>query len=227
MLQLFFVCFFSLQLIKAAESDERKKDPVIRYMQIMKDFFAPSTSTWNPEDIRVFKQLIVDAYAAGIHEDSESEEDDDNSEENLQEGVLYYDPKKDNKHLKIARKLFPDHDADQAQYPAPRIDDNQSDDNNHEDPEKNYQEWLKMQEEAQAKAAQQVLDLEWLEMMQEDQSDDEEDQEIEEAEDALIIRKKLSPITLEELLAGIPPDFTYPDDVQDFTHSTAIGQEIL
>jgi antitoxin MazE len=51
--------------------------------------------------------------------------------------------------------------------------------------------------------------------------------EIEEAEDALIIRKKLSPITLEELLASIPPDFTYPDDVQDFTHSTAIGQEIL
>jgi antitoxin MazE len=51
--------------------------------------------------------------------------------------------------------------------------------------------------------------------------------EIEETEDALIIRKKLSPITLEELLASIPPDFTYPDDVQDFTHSTAIGQEIL
>jgi len=51
--------------------------------------------------------------------------------------------------------------------------------------------------------------------------------EIEETEDALIIRKKLSPITLEELLASVPPDFTYPDDVQDFTHSTAIGQEIL
>jgi len=51
--------------------------------------------------------------------------------------------------------------------------------------------------------------------------------EIEETEDALIIRKKLRPITLEELLASIPPDFTYPDDVQDFTHSTAIGQEIL
>jgi antitoxin MazE len=51
--------------------------------------------------------------------------------------------------------------------------------------------------------------------------------EIEETEDALIIRKKISPITLEELLASIPPDFTYPDDVQDFTHSTAIRQEIL
>jgi antitoxin MazE len=51
--------------------------------------------------------------------------------------------------------------------------------------------------------------------------------EIEETEDALIIRKKTNSVTLEQLLASIPPDFTYPDDVQDFIHSTAIGQEIL
>jgi antitoxin MazE len=51
--------------------------------------------------------------------------------------------------------------------------------------------------------------------------------EIEETEDALIIRKKPSSVTLEQLLASIPSDFTYPDDVKDFIHSTAIGQEIL
>jgi antitoxin MazE len=51
--------------------------------------------------------------------------------------------------------------------------------------------------------------------------------EIEEMQDALIIRKKTNSVTLEQLLASIPPDFTYPDDVQNFTHSAAIGQEIL
>jgi len=51
--------------------------------------------------------------------------------------------------------------------------------------------------------------------------------EIEEMQDALIIRKKTNSVTLEQLLASIPPDFTYPDDIQDFTHSAAIGQEIL
>lgn len=51
--------------------------------------------------------------------------------------------------------------------------------------------------------------------------------EIEEIQDALIIRKKPNSLNLEQLLASIPPDFTYPDDIQDFTHSAAIGQEIL
>jgi antitoxin MazE len=51
--------------------------------------------------------------------------------------------------------------------------------------------------------------------------------EIEKIQDALIIRKKTNSVTLEQLLASIPPDFTYPDDIQDFTHSAAIGQEIL
>jgi antitoxin MazE len=51
--------------------------------------------------------------------------------------------------------------------------------------------------------------------------------EIEEMQDALIIRKKTNSLTLEQLLASIPADFTYPDDVQNFTHSAAIGQEIL
>ena len=51
--------------------------------------------------------------------------------------------------------------------------------------------------------------------------------EIEETEDALIIRKKPNSVTLEQLLASIPSDFTYPDDVKDFIHNTAIGQEIL
>ena len=51
--------------------------------------------------------------------------------------------------------------------------------------------------------------------------------EIEEMQDALIIRKKTNSVTLEQLLASIPPDFIYPDDVQNFTHSAAIGQEIL
>lgn len=51
--------------------------------------------------------------------------------------------------------------------------------------------------------------------------------EIEETQDALIIRKKPNSVTLEQLLASIPADFTYPDDVQDFTHSAAIRQEIL
>lgn len=35
------------------------------------------------------------------------------------------------------------------------------------------------------------------------------------------------PISLETLLATIPPDFTYPDDVADFVASDSQGKEIL
>ena len=44
--------------------------------------------------------------------------------------------------------------------------------------------------------------------------------ELTESENALII-------TLEELLASIPNDFQYPDDVQDFVESKPLGQEII
>ncbi len=46
-------------------------------------------------------------------------------------------------------------------------------------------------------------------------------------EDGLTIKKKLSPSTLDELLASIPDDFQYPDDVTDFVGSQPLGQEQL
>jgi len=51
--------------------------------------------------------------------------------------------------------------------------------------------------------------------------------EILETESGLIVRKKLIPASLQSLLASIPPDFAYPDDVQDFVSSTPVGQELL
>ncbi|NES20790.1 MAG: AbrB/MazE/SpoVT family DNA-binding domain-containing protein [Symploca sp. SIO3E6] len=51
--------------------------------------------------------------------------------------------------------------------------------------------------------------------------------ELTESEDALIITKKNKPSTIEELLASIPNDFQYPDDVQDFVESQPLGQEII
>ncbi|NEP56273.1 MAG: AbrB/MazE/SpoVT family DNA-binding domain-containing protein [Symploca sp. SIO2G7] len=51
--------------------------------------------------------------------------------------------------------------------------------------------------------------------------------ELTESEDALIITKKNSPSNLEELLASIPNDFQYPDDVQNFVESKPLGQEII
>ncbi|MEL7072014.1 MAG: AbrB/MazE/SpoVT family DNA-binding domain-containing protein [Cyanobacteria bacterium J06581_3] len=45
--------------------------------------------------------------------------------------------------------------------------------------------------------------------------------------DGLIIKKKLSPSNLDELLASIPDDFQYPDDVADFVDSQPVGQEQL
>ncbi len=51
--------------------------------------------------------------------------------------------------------------------------------------------------------------------------------EIIEINGSLVIRKKPSPVTLNELLNSIPDDFSYPEDVQDFTQSSAVGQESL
>lgn len=48
-----------------------------------------------------------------------------------------------------------------------------------------------------------------------------------EIDGSLVIRKKQTPITLDELLASIPDDFQYPDDVQDFVESSAIANEML
>lgn len=51
--------------------------------------------------------------------------------------------------------------------------------------------------------------------------------EILEADGALVIRKKATALTLNELLNSIPADFRYPDDVRDFTDGFAQGQELL
>ncbi|MBW4462710.1 MAG: AbrB/MazE/SpoVT family DNA-binding domain-containing protein [Nodosilinea sp. WJT8-NPBG4] len=50
--------------------------------------------------------------------------------------------------------------------------------------------------------------------------------EILEVDGALVIRKKAA-LTLNELLASIPADFQYPNDVHDFTDGLAQGQELL
>jgi len=51
--------------------------------------------------------------------------------------------------------------------------------------------------------------------------------EIVEMDEGLMIRKKQSIVNLQGLLATIPPDFAYPDDVADFVKSVPVGQEIL
>lgn len=51
--------------------------------------------------------------------------------------------------------------------------------------------------------------------------------ELQEQDDALVIRKKPHVPSLDELLASIPDDFQYPDDVQDFLDTSATGQELL
>ncbi len=51
--------------------------------------------------------------------------------------------------------------------------------------------------------------------------------ELLEVENTLVLRKKQTPITLDEILESIPKDFQYPTDVQDFVNSSAIGQELL
>ena len=51
--------------------------------------------------------------------------------------------------------------------------------------------------------------------------------ELTESQDALVIKKKKTIPTLDELLASIPADFQYPEDVQDFVLSEPVGQEII
>jgi antitoxin MazE len=51
--------------------------------------------------------------------------------------------------------------------------------------------------------------------------------ELLEIDGSLVIRKKAIASTLEELLASIPDDFTYPADVNDFVQSEPQGQEWL
>lgn len=48
-----------------------------------------------------------------------------------------------------------------------------------------------------------------------------------EVDGALMIRKKAAALTLDGLLASIPADFRYPEDVGDFVDSQPIGQELL
>lgn len=48
-----------------------------------------------------------------------------------------------------------------------------------------------------------------------------------EIDGALMTRKKAETLTLDELLASIPADFSYPEDVNDFVESRANGQELL
>ncbi|MEM9136566.1 MAG: AbrB/MazE/SpoVT family DNA-binding domain-containing protein [Cyanobacteria bacterium P01_F01_bin.42] len=51
--------------------------------------------------------------------------------------------------------------------------------------------------------------------------------ELLEVDDTLVLRKKASQVTLDEILSSIPDDFQYPDDVQDFVDSSPVGQEVL
>jgi antitoxin MazE len=51
--------------------------------------------------------------------------------------------------------------------------------------------------------------------------------ELTESGDKLIISKKQTVPTLEEMLASIPESFEYPDDVADFIDSEPQGDELL
>ncbi len=51
--------------------------------------------------------------------------------------------------------------------------------------------------------------------------------ELQEQNDTLIIRKKRQTPTLDDLLASIPDDFQYPNDVQKFLDTSATGRELL
>ena len=51
--------------------------------------------------------------------------------------------------------------------------------------------------------------------------------ELTESNGTLTIKKKGVPPTLEELLASIPDDFHYPDDVSDFVESKPLGDEMI
>lgn len=51
--------------------------------------------------------------------------------------------------------------------------------------------------------------------------------ELTESKDALVITKKREIPTLDEILASIPADFQYPEDVTDFVESAPRGEEIV
>lgn len=51
--------------------------------------------------------------------------------------------------------------------------------------------------------------------------------ELTESKDALVITRKKAVPTLEEILASIPEDFDYPEDVVDFVESGALGRETI
>ena len=51
--------------------------------------------------------------------------------------------------------------------------------------------------------------------------------ELTESKDALVITKKRHHSTLDQLLASIPDDFQYPEDVLDFVESGPIGKEMI
>ncbi|MDJ0580266.1 AbrB/MazE/SpoVT family DNA-binding domain-containing protein [Crocosphaera sp.] len=51
--------------------------------------------------------------------------------------------------------------------------------------------------------------------------------ELTESDNALIITKKRKVSNLDELLASIPPNFAYPDDVLDFVESETEGRELI
>ncbi len=50
--------------------------------------------------------------------------------------------------------------------------------------------------------------------------------EVTELNNSLVITKKKTTPTLDELLASIPGDFEYPKDVLDFVESEPVGKEI-
>ena len=50
--------------------------------------------------------------------------------------------------------------------------------------------------------------------------------EIIQSGESLIVKKK-EDIALDELLASIPDDFEYPEDVRDFVESGWIGEELI
>lgn len=45
--------------------------------------------------------------------------------------------------------------------------------------------------------------------------------------DVLLITKKKTKVTLDDLLASIPDDFEYPEDAIDFVESEPLGREII
>ncbi|MGV2828108.1 AbrB/MazE/SpoVT family DNA-binding domain-containing protein [Myxosarcina sp. GI1(2024)] len=51
--------------------------------------------------------------------------------------------------------------------------------------------------------------------------------ELTEEEGKLIISKKQTVPTLDELIASIPEEFEYSDDVADFVGSEPVGEELL